>query len=139
MDELQPLVTLFRLLVVAMLCGHGIAHLLWFAAAWTHLDTGVGDGPWLLPGKVTIRSGIGRMLGLIALLTTLVVLYAAALLLFGQPAWPAVANLGALMSFAAVGPWLRQSPGSSAKTLIVADMVILFVLALPLRAELTGG
>ncbi len=130
---------LFRILVVVMLAMHGIAHITWFLAAWTPIHVGVRDGPWMLPGKVTIRSPIGRVLGLLALVVVITFVAAAASLLFGQPAWRSIANAGVFLSLGAVLPWLRQSPGSLAINAVVADLVLMFLLALPLSVELTGG
>jgi len=124
---------IFRILVVVFLAMHGIGHIIWFLAAWTPIRAGVRHGPWALPGKVTIRSPIGRVLGLVAL-GCLVVFVAAALALFAQePAWRPLTNIGILLSFIAVVPWLRQSPGTAP---IIANLVLLFLLALPLSAEL---
>lgn len=130
---------LFRLLVVVLLAMHGIAHLLWFAAAWTPIRTGFGEGAWILPGDVTIRSPFGRVLGALAVLVTITFVLAAIALLLQQPGWTSIANTGIFLSFGAVVPWMRQSPGSSAITIVIADIVFMFLLALPLSVDLTGG
>jgi hypothetical protein len=39
----------------------------------------------------------------------------------------------------AVGPWRAQSPGSTWLMAILADLVLLLLLALPLSVELTGS
>lgn len=132
------LLDVFRVIVVLVVCTHGIAHLLWFLASWTSLRTGVGDGPWLLPGEITIRSPIGRVLGLLALIVVVVFVLAALLLLAGQPGWRDVANVGIFLSYAAVVPWLRQSPGSWGITSVITNIVLMFLLALPLSVDLTA-
>ena len=129
---------IFRVLVVLVLCTHGLSHLIWFLAAWTGVRTGVGDGPWLLPGEVTIRSPIGKLLGLLALVVVVVFVAAAVMLLAGLEGWTSVANVGIFLSYGAVVPWLRQSPGSWAPTSVIANIVLMFLLALPLSAELTA-
>ena len=128
---------LFRLLVVVFLVMHGIGHVIWFLAAWTLVRAGVGDGAWILPGKVTIQSPIGRIWGLLALAAMIVFLAAAVALLVDLPDWRAMTNLGVVLSFVAVVPWRRQSPGSTWLMAILADLVLLFLLALPLSVELT--
>ena len=132
------LLDLFRLLAVVLLVMHGLSHVIWFLAAWTSVRTGVGDGPWLLPGDVTISSPIGKVLGLLALIVVVAFLAAAALLLAGLPSWRGLANTGVFLSYGAVVPWLRQSPGSWGITSVVTNIVLMFLLALPLSVDVTG-
>lgn len=134
----MTLLDLFRVLVVLMLCGVGIVHAIWFLAAWTPVRTGVGDGPWSLPGNVTMRSPIGRLWGLIALLTLIFFVWAALALLAGSPGWRGLMFLGIVASFVAVAPWRAQSPGSTWLMAILADLVLLFLLVLPVSVELVG-
>ena len=129
---------LFRLLLVAFLILHGIAHIIWFLAAWTHVSAGVKDGPWILPGDVTIRSPIGKLLGLLALLVVFIFVFAALLLLLREPAWAGWAEMGVFLSFGAVVPWLRQSPGSTAVTAIIANLALMFLFALEWSVDLTA-
>ncbi len=129
---------LFRLLLALMLLMHGLLHLIWFLAAWTSVQTGVGDGPWMLPGKVTIRSAIGKILGVIALAATALFVFAALGLALKQPWWAAWAEMGVFFSWVSVAPWLRQSPSSTATTALIADVVLMFVLALDLSLEVTA-
>lgn len=130
---------LFRILVIVFLAMHGIGHIIWFLAAWTSVGAGVRDGPWILPGNVTIRSPLGKLWGILALLA-LVLLGAAALALLGQQAgWRQLTYVGVMVSLVAVTPWLRQSPGTTPINAIIADLALLFVLALPLSEELLGS
>ena len=127
---------IFRILLVVFLVMHGVAHLIWFLAAWTPIRAGVRDGPWILPGNVTIRSPIGRALGLLALAVVFVFVFAAIGLLLKQVWWAGWTEVGVFMSFGAVMPWLRQSPGSTAITAIIANIVLMFLLALELSLDL---
>lgn len=129
---------LFRLLVVVFLVMHGIGHLIWFVAAWTPNRAGVGDGPWGLPGEVTIRSALGKVWGLLALLATVVFVWAALALLAGLLAWRGLAFIGIVDSFVVVAPWRSQSPGSVWLMAILADLVLLFLFALPLSVDLAS-
>jgi len=129
---------LFRVLVAVVLVMHGLSHTLWFLAAWTSVRTGVGDGPWVLPGEVTIRSPIGKVLGLLALVVVVVFVAAATMLLASNAGWREVANMGVFLSYGAVVPWLRQSPGSWGLTSVAANIVIMFLLAVPLSVDLTA-
>ena len=130
---------LFRILVVIFLAMHGIGHIIWFLGAWTPLRLGFKEGPWILPGNVTIRSPLGKAWGLLALLPLLLFVTAAVALLSQQPSWRPAASIGVIISFVAVVPWLRQSPGTTPLNAIVANLVLMFLLALPLSVELTGA
>ncbi len=90
--------TLFPLLVAAMLIMHGISHVIWFLAAWTSVPTGVGDGPWILPGDITIRGRVGKALGLLALVVMVVFIVAGLMLLAGMAGWNGIANIGIFLS-----------------------------------------
>ena len=132
------MVDFFRILVALMLLMHGLSHILWFMASWTSVRTGVGDGPWVLPGNITIRSPIGKALGLLALIVVTVFATASLMLLAGLPNWRGIANIGVFLSYGAVVPWLRQSPGSWGPTSVLANIIIMFLLALelPLPGEI---
>lgn len=127
-----------RILVVLMLVMHGASHVIWFLASWTSVPTGVGDGPWILPGEVTIKSAIGRVLGLLALVVMVVLVFAAVMLAAGLANWRSVANIGVFLSYAAVVPWLRQAPGSWGSTSVAANIVLMFLLALPISVDLSA-
>jgi len=127
-----------RILVVLMLVMHGASHVIWFLASWTSVSTGVGDGPWILPGAVTIRSAIGRVLGLLALVVMVVFVFAAVMLAAGLANWRSVANIGVFLSYGAVVPWLRQAPGSWGLTSVAANIVLMFLLALPVSVDLSA-
>jgi hypothetical protein len=133
----MDLTELFRLLAVTFLAMHGIGHILWFLAAWTPIRAGVSDSAWSLPGDVTIRSALGRVWGLLALAAMIAFLAAAVALLGAWAGWRGFTYLGVVLSFVAVGPWRRQSPGSTWLMAILADLVLLFLLALPLSVEIT--
>ena len=121
-----------------MLCIHGLSHIIWFLASWSSVRTGVGDGSWLLPGNVTISSPIGKVLGLLALIVVIVFTAAAAMLLAGLPTWTGIANIGVFLSYGAVVPWLRQSPGSWGLISVFANIVLMFLLAMPLSVDITA-
>jgi len=72
---------LFRLLVVILLCLHGLAHVIWFLASWSSVPTGVRHGAWILPGDITIRGRVGKAFGLLSLVVVILFLTAALMLL----------------------------------------------------------
>lgn len=128
----------FRILLVVFLFMHGIGHSIWFLAAWTPVRAGVRDGAWILPGNVTIRSPLGRLLGLLALAVAFVFVVAGVGLWRQEPWWAAWTEVGVFLSFVAVVPWLRQSPGTTAINAIVANIALMFLLAVDLSLELTA-
>lgn len=130
---------LFRILVVVFLAMHGVGHLIWFVAAWTPVRSGFGQERWILPGAVTIRSPLGRLWGLAALLVTLLFVAAAVALLAGSLQWRSIANSGVILSFGVVAPWVRQAPGWTAINAIIADLVFMVLIALPLSVDMVTG
>ena len=136
---MADLTDLFRLLVVVFLAMHGLGHFVWFLAAWTRVRAGVGDGRWGLPGNVSVRSPLGKVWGVLALLAVVLFMWASLALLAGSPGWRGLTFLGIVVSFVAVGPWRRASPGSTWLVAILADLVLLILLALPLSVELVAA
>jgi hypothetical protein len=130
---------LFRILVIVFLALHGIGHVIWFLAAWTRVRTGFGEGRWILPGDVTIRSPLGKLWGIVALLVMLLFVAAALALLSGSLTWRSLANTGVILSLGVVAPWARQAPGWSAINAIIADLVLMILIALPLSVDMVGG
>lgn len=127
---------LLRVFVIVFLVVHGLGHAIWFMGAWLPARSGVREGPWILPGEVTIRHAAGKVLGLVAL-GALVAFQVAAWQLFGRDdAWRMTTVLACVASLVAVLPWLRQSPGITAINAIVADIALLVFLLLPLSKEL---
>ncbi len=127
---------LFRILVAVMLVMHGLSHIIWFLASWTSVRTGVGDGPWILPGDVTIKSPLGKALGLLALVVVVVFVTAGAMLLAGLADWNGIANIGIFLSYGAVVPWLRQSPGSWGVTTVIANVILMFLVTPEISGEI---
>jgi hypothetical protein len=130
---------LFRILVVIFLTLHGIGHVIWFLAAWTPLRSGFGQERWILPGNVTIRSPLGKLWGIVALVVMLLFVAAAVALLAGSLDWRTMANSGVILSFGVVVPWARQAPGWTAINAIVADLVLMILIALPLSVDMVSG
>ena len=130
---------LFRLLVVVFLIMHGLVHLVWFLASWTSIRLGFGDGAWILPGEFTIDGKAGKLWGLGALVVLALFSLAAFGLLLKEGWWAGIANLGIFLSFGVVVPWWRQSPGSVGVTAVITNLVLMFLLALPVGVELTAA
>ena len=119
-----------------MLLMHGLSHIIWFLASWTSVRTGVGDGPWILPGDITIKGRVGRALGLLALIVMVVFIMAGLMLLSGVQTWNGVANIGIFLSYGVVVPWIRQGPGSWPPTSVVANIILMFLVTPEISGEI---
>ena len=65
---------------------------------------------------------------------------AAALALLSQSlSWRQLANAGVVLSFGVVVPWARQAPGWTAINAIIADLVLMILIALPLSVDMVSG
>ncbi len=127
---------LFRILVIVFLVMHGLVHVLWFIASWTHFRSGFGDGRWILPGEVTIRSPLGKLWGIGSLVVLALFLLGALGLALGLPGWVNPTNIAIFLSYGVVVPWWRQSPGSIGVTAVITNLALMFLLALPLAVDM---
>lgn len=127
---------LFRILAIVFLIMHGMVHLLWFLAAWTRLPTGFRHGPWVLPGDATIRSPLGKLWGIGGVIVFGLFTLGAIGLALREPTWANWTNLGVFLSYGVVVPWWRQSPGSVGVSAVLTNILIMFLLALPLTTDL---
>jgi len=128
----------FRILVVVVLLMHGVSHVAWFLASWTSVRVGIEDGRWGLPGNITIRSPLGKAWGIGALVVMALFVDGALALLLQDPSWARITNLGIFLSFGVVVPWWRQAPLSFGITAVGVDIILMFLLALPLGEALAG-
>ena len=126
----------FRILVALMLVMHGVSHVIWFLSAWTSVNTGVGDGKWILPGEITIRGRVGKALGLLALIVVFMFVTAGLMLLAGMENWNGIANIGIFLSYGVVVPWVRQGPGNWPLTSIVANIILMFLVTPEISGEI---
>jgi len=108
---------------------HGVGHISGVLSAWTPVNTGFSDRPWIFSKGVTVKSPLGRLWGLIWL-AALGCLVAAGLgLAFGQAWWPMLLLVGAVVSLVAIVPWWNTVvPGARAGVLF--DLFILVGLLL---------
>ena len=130
---------LLRVLLIVALVVHGLSHLIWFLAAWTPIKLGVVDGPWILPGEVTLTGVVGRIFGLIALLAMALLLIAAVALVLQEPWWRAAARNGVFLSLIVVLPWYPRIPHRIGLQAVIVNIVLMFVIALPVSVEILAG
>lgn len=103
---------------------HGLGHTMGFLAAWTHVDVGFDDTPWILTGDVRIRSPIGWAFGMLWLVAMAGWVVAGWGVIDGAEWWPALAKGAAVVSLAAIVPWWNTVP-TGARLGVLADVVIL--------------
>ncbi len=54
-----------RFIIAAPFIDHGWAHISGFLVSWTKVDAGYKDRSWIFSSEVTMKSGIGRLFGLL--------------------------------------------------------------------------
>jgi hypothetical protein len=129
---------ILRLLIVVLLVLHALSHVLWFLASWTRFDIGFGDDRWVLLGDVTLKSWVGRIIGIIAIVVMVMLFIGAFALLTQEPWWRGAARWGVLLSFIVVVPWWPRVPHHIGLQAIIANIVLMFAIALPLSIEILG-
>ncbi len=108
---------------------HGVGHVAGILSAWTSIDSGFGDRPWIFSPGVTVESPLGRVWGLAWLVALGCLVAAGAGIAFEQAWWPTLALTGAVASLVAIVPWWNTVvPGAKAGALF--DVVILIALLL---------
>ena len=127
---------LLHILIAAALLVHGLSHVVWFLAAWTPYKLGVVDGPWVLPGDVTLTGVVGRIIGLLALVAMALLMIAGVALLASEEWWRGAARMGVFSSLIVVLPWWPRIPHRIGLQAIIVDIVLLFIIALPLSLQI---
>lgn len=103
---------------------HGLGHTMGFLAAWTRLDVGFTDDPWILPGEVRFRDHIGQAWGMLWLVALAGWVVAGLGVIQAAEWWPALAKGAAVVSIVAIVPWWRTVP-VGAWLGVLADVVVL--------------
>jgi DNA-binding transcriptional LysR family regulator len=119
---------IWQYLLAAIFILHGLAHLSGFLAAWTRGDLGFPNKPWVFSSRVTLKSPIGKVFGLVWLLAMLA-LVATGLGIARQTTWwPALVVPAALLSLVVILPWWKSVPlgawlGAAFDLLVLAGML----------------
>lgn len=128
---------MLRVVLAVALIAHGLGHISGFLAAWTRADVGFKDGPWLFSPGVKVKSGIGRLFGLIWLLAMIALSGSGVGLILRQAWWPTLALAGSILSLVSIIPWWNVVvPG--AKLGAAFDLLLIIVLATPMKNILPG-
>jgi hypothetical protein len=132
-----------RFIVAIVIIGHGIGHVVGFLGSWTKSQLGLPDyafnqSPWLLPGDIPMQSTIGKVFGVIWLVSMGAFLAAAIGLLAKQSWWPTVTVIASILSLIVVVPWWNSfTPGiMSKRSAVVVDIIVLVALLSPWKDEI---
>ncbi|MGD2206104.1 MAG: hypothetical protein PVH17_04930 [Anaerolineae bacterium] len=108
---------------------HGVGHAAGILSAWTLVESGFTDRPWIFSQGVTMSSPLGRVWGLVWLAALGCLVAAGVGIAFGQAWWPTLTLVGAAVSLVAIVPWWNTVvPGAKAGALF--DLLILAALLL---------
>ena len=114
---------------------HGLANLAGFFEAFSKAPHSFNDKPWIFSPGVKLQSGIGRLFGLLWLLSTICLVGAGVALIFQQSWWALAATGGAVCSLLAIVPWWNTVvPG--ARFAVFFDLAVIAVLLSPLREQI---
>jgi hypothetical protein len=114
---------------------HGLANLAGFFEAFSKAPRAFNDEAWIFSPGVKLQSGIGRLFGLLWLLSTLCLVGAGVALIFHQSWWALAAIGGAVCSLLAILPWWNTVvPG--ARFAVFFDLALIAVLLSPLRQQI---
>lgn len=114
---------------------HGIGHSMGFLAAWTRVEVGFSDAPWILPGDVAVKSPVGAAWGVLWAVALVGWVAAGIGVLSRSDSWETLAIASAIASLAAILPWWRTVPGG-AKAGALVDVVVLVGLLTPWGRDL---
>lgn len=136
------MIIIIRIVIAAILLGHGIGHIVGFLGSWTQWqpfqEPAFNDEPWIFSDDVLIHSVIGRLFGIFWLLATISFTAAAIGLVANQRWWNTVAVIGSSFSLLAVLPWWNTfTPGIMSKSsAVLVDIIALVALLGPWKEVL---
>ena len=102
---------MLRIIFAIMLIGHGLAHISGFSIAWTKSQEGFQlVNPWIFSQNVLIKSGVGKLFGILWLVALLSFLAAGLSIFFHWFDWKILATAGAIISILVILPWWNTVP-----------------------------
>jgi hypothetical protein len=123
---------MLRIVFAVPLIAHGLAHLSGFLAAWTPANTGFPDKPWIFTSSVYLSGPLGKVFGVLWLLSLLGLAGSGLGILLRQDWWTILAIAGAILSLVAIVPWWQSVP-PGAWVGAAFDILVILVLATPLK------
>ena len=140
---------ILRIGLAIMLFGHGIGHVVGFLGSWTKLqifpELPFNEFPWIFSGNIFIESAVGKVFGIIWLISMAAFFAAAFGLIAQQSWWATVVVIASFLSLLAVIPWWNTfTPGIMSKiSAVLVDIAIIVALLGPwkdaLLARLSSG
>ena len=121
---------MLQYIAALVLIAHGIGHLVGFLPAWTKIDPGFKDRPWVLPGARTIDSGTGKAWSAIWIASLVLFIISGIGVFMGGTWWRQWAIIGSVVSIVAIVPWWNTVI-AGAKAGVALDVAILLVLLVP--------
>jgi hypothetical protein len=123
---------MLRIIIAIPLIVHGLAHISGFLTAWTPANTGFPDKPWLFSSSIYLSSPVGKIFGVLWLLSMIGLAGSGLGLLLRQEWWHVLALSGAVLSLVVIVPWWRAVP-PGAWIGAAFDVLIIIALATPLK------
>ena len=120
-----------KYIILALILGHGLAHISGFLASFTSVDVGYHtDNAWIFRGDIKLKSDFGKMFGMLWLIVAILFLIAAAGIIFSISWWTNITLAAAIVSLIVIVPfWNTVPPGAKAGA--VFDLIILVILNSP--------
>jgi hypothetical protein len=117
---------------------HGLANISGAVAFLTNVQVGFFDHPWVFSNIVKMRSLIGRLFGLLWLLSVIGLVASGLGIIFQQDWWRTMAILACAVSMIAIIPWWKTVP-PGARFGAIFDLLVIVVLLSPLGQTITDG
>ena len=129
---------MIRFLIAIPLILHGLANLGGAVAFTGKPPDGFKAKPSIISPKLHMHSTIGRIWGVIWLLSALVLVIAGLAAIFQKDSWLALSILGSMLSFAAIAPWWNTVP-PGARFGAIFDLCSLAILLSPISVWLNSA
>ena len=140
---------ILRIIFAIILFGHGIGHVVGFLGTWTNLqlfpEFPFNRSPWIFPGDIFIQSAVGKVFGILWLISMGAFFAAAIGMVAKQSWWKTIAVIASILSLLAVIPWWNTfTPGIMSKqSAVLVDILVIAALLGPwkdiLLAKLSSG
>ena len=129
---------MIRFLVAIPLIMHGLANLGGALAFGGKTPEGFSTQPSVISSKLYMNSSLGRLWGVVWLLSALALVVAGLAAIFQRESWLTLSILGTTLSIAAIAPWWNTVP-PGARFGAIFDLFALAVLLSPISAWLTAA
>jgi hypothetical protein len=129
---------MIRFVVAIPLILHGLANLGGALAFAGKSPEGFTAQPSVISPKIHMHSPLGRLWGVVWLLSALALVIGGLAALYRREDWLTISALGSALSFAAIAPWWNTVP-PGARFGAIFDLFALAILLSPIGARLTAA